>query len=192
MTTEKAELNRLHEKIRKCSACRLCKLGATKAVPGEGSANAEIMFIGEAPGRDEDMQGRPFVGAAGKFLNDMLMFAGLKREEVFITNVVKHRPPQNRDPLPDEIESCWPYLEEQIKMIKPKLIVTLGRHSMGRFLPGLKISEVHGQAKRAKGIWQERQVFFPVYHPASALYNPGLREVLIRDMKKIPILLKKI
>jgi DNA polymerase len=186
------DLAELHEKIKKCSLCRLCELGATQAVPGDGNFSSEILFIGEAPGRDEDIQGKPFVGAAGKFLNTMLGEIGLKREDIFITNVVKHRPPENRDPLPDEIEACWPYLEEQVRLIKPKLIVTLGRHAMGRFLPGLKISEVHGQAKRTKGIWSEKQVFMPMYHPASALYNPGLRETLIHDMKKIPIILKKI
>ncbi len=189
---ETLNLEEIHRKINGCRLCRLCSLGATKAVPGEGNPQTGIMFVGEAPGRDEDIQGRPFVGAAGKFLNTMLEMSGFKREEVYITNVVKHRPPQNRDPLPDEIEACWPWLEEQIKIIKPKIIVTLGRHAMGRFLPGLKISEVHGQAKRAKGLWSEKQVYFPVYHPASALYNPGLRETLIRDMKKLPILLKKI
>jgi DNA polymerase len=186
------ELEKIHERVRACKACRLCTFGAKQAVPGEGDPHAQIMFIGEGPGRDEDEQGRPFVGAAGKFLTQMLELAGYKREDVFITNVVKHRPPQNRDPMPDEILACWPYLEEQIKAIKPKVIVTLGRHAMGRFLPGLKISEAHGKAKRAKGIWCEKQVYFPVYHPASALYNPGLRDTLIRDMKKLPILLKKL
>jgi uracil-DNA glycosylase len=192
MSGEDKDFESIRERIKKCRLCRLCELGAKQAVPGEGNPRAQVMFIGEAPGRDEDEQGRPFVGAAGKFLTQMLELAGYKREDVFITNVVKHRPPQNRDPLPDEIETCWPYLEAQIKAIKPKLIVLLGRHAMGRFLPGLKISQVHGRAKRAKGIWSEKQVYFPVYHPAAALYNPGLREVHIRDMKKIPVLLKKI
>ena len=192
MTVAETNYADLQDKIKKCRQCRLCELGATQAVPGEGSYSAEVMFIGEAPGRDEDAQGRPFVGAAGKFLTQMFELAGYRREDVFITNVVKHRPPQNRDPMPDEIEKCWPFLEAQVKLIKPKLIVLLGRHSMGRFLPGLKISEVHGKAKRAKGIWGEKQVYFPVYHPAAALYNPGLRDVLIADMKKIPVLLKKI
>jgi uracil-DNA glycosylase len=185
-------LDAIRERILKCRLCRLCELGATRAVPGEGSDKAEIMFIGEGPGSAEDAQGKPFVGAAGKFLTRMLEETGLSRDDVFITNIVKHRPPENRDPLPEEIEACWPYLEEQVKALKPKLIVLLGRHAMGRFLPGLKISEVHGQAKRSKGIWSDKQVYFPVYHPASALYNPGLRQTLINDMKKIPILLKKI
>ncbi len=166
--------------------------GANNAVPGEGSTTAEILFIGEAPGKDEDLQGRPFVGAAGKFLNQMLAEIGLKREDVFITNVVKHRPPDNRDPLPEEIEKCSDFLKAQVLLLKPLLIVTLGRHAMNEFLPGLKISQVHGQAKRASGIAGGRQVFFPLYHPASALYNPGLRSTLVRDMMKIPILLKKL
>ena len=190
MPEDLADLKQLEEKVKQCRLCRLCAK-ATNAVFGEGNPKAEIMFIGEAPGRSEDEQGRPFVGAAGKFLNQMLEIIGFKREDVFITNIVKHRPPENRDPLPDEIEACAPYLQAQVILIKPKLIVTLGRHAMGRFLPGLKISQVHGQAKRAKGIFSEKQIFFPLYHPASALYNPGLRETLINDMKKIPILLKK-
>jgi uracil-DNA glycosylase len=186
------QLAAVEARLQKCQACRLCHQGATKVVPGEGNPSARIMFIGEAPGKDEDLQGRPFVGAAGKFLNSMLETIGLKREDVFITNVVKHRPPENRDPEEDEIAACYPYLREQIMAIKPLVIATLGRHAMGRFLPGLRISEVHGKAKRINGLWCERQVFFPLYHPASALYNPGLRETLIRDMKKIPVLLEKL
>lgn len=184
-------LNKIAEQISKCKKCRLCE-GTTNAVPGEGSDYSGIMFIGEAPGKDEDLQGRPFVGAAGKFLTQMIEGIGLKREDVFITNIVKHRPPGNRDPLPDEVEECYPYLQEQVKILKPKLICLLGRHAMNRFLPGLQISKVHGQAKRYKGIDGGMQVYFPLYHPASALYNPGLRETLIYDMKKIPLLLEKI
>lgn len=185
------EYAQLREKINKCKDCRLCE-GTNNAVPGEGSENADIMFIGEAPGKAEDQQGKPFVGAAGKFLTKMIESIGLSRDDVFITNIVKHRPPDNRDPLEDEVEKCSAFLEEQIRIIKPKLIVTLGRHAMNRFIPGLKISVDHGQAKRAGGINNQRQVYFPSYHPASALYNPGLRDTLIRDMHKIPILLKKI
>lgn len=181
----------LIQSVRTCSKCGLCK-GRKNAVPGEGSPTAEIMFIGEGPGRDEDTQGRPFVGAAGKLLTELIESIGMKREDVFIANVVKCRPPNNRDPEPEEIAACWPYLEEQIKIIKPKLIVTLGRHSMGRFLPGLKISEVHGQPKRAKGIWQERQVYLPLFHPAVALYDPGKKDILFSDFKKIPLIIKKI
>lgn len=182
----------LEDQIRKCKKCRLFE-GTNNAVPGEGSPDAEIMFIGEAPGKEEDLKGVPFVGAAGKFLAKLLEEIDLKREDVYITNVVKHRPPNNRDPLDDEVESCKGYLEQQIAIIRPKLIVTLGRHAMNRFMPGLKISEVHGQAKRVKGMnGQSDKIYFPMYHPASALYNPGLRGTLISDIKKIPILLKKI
>lgn len=181
----------IRQKIRGCQLCRLCEK-AQQAVPGEGSPKAEILFIGEAPGKQEDIQGEPFVGAAGKFLNEMLAAIELKREDVFITNIVKHRPPNNRDPREDEVEACFPYLDAQIKAIKPLVIVTLGRHAMHRFMPGLQISKVHGQAKRVKSIFSEKQVIFPLYHPASALYNPGLRSTLVADMKKLPILLQKI
>lgn len=191
MGLENLSKEELIDRILVCKLCRLCE-GRTHAVPGEVSWNAKIMFVGEGPGREEDLQGRPFVGAAGKLLDKLIESIGMTRSDVFITNVVKCRPPNNRDPLPDEVEACWPYLEAQIKMIKPKLIVTLGRHSMGRFLPGLKISQVHGQPKRAKGIWQERQVYLPLYHPAVALYDPGKRAVLFEDFKKIILILKKL
>jgi len=168
-------LKELEEACKKCTNCDLCK-GRTNTVPGEGSAKAEIMFV----------------GAAGKFLNQLLETACLKREDVYIANVVKCRPPNNRDPLPEEIEACWPYLEAQIELIKPELIVTLGRHSMGRLLPGLKISEAHGKAKRYKGIDGGKQVYYPMYHPAVALYNGSYREILIEDARRIPKLLEKI
>ncbi len=186
-----SKLALLEERINKCKNCRLFE-GTNNAVPGEGNPNADIMFIGEAPGRDEDLKGKPFVGAAGKFLAQLLEVINLKREDVFITNVVKHRPPNNRDPLDDEIAACNQFLEEQIAIIKPKLIVTLGRHAMHRFMPGLKISVVHGQAKRVKTPEGLEKIYFPLYHPASALYNPGLRETLIADMRKIPVLIRKI
>lgn len=184
-------LKELEEICKKCTKCDLCK-NKTNTVPGEGNEKAEIMFIGEGPGKDEDLQGRPFVGAAGKFLNTMLESISLRREDVYIANVVKCRPPNNRDPLPEEIEACWPYLEAQIRLIKPELIVTLGRHSMGKFLPGLKISEAHGKAKRYKGIDGGKQVYYPMYHPAVALYNSSYREILIEDIHHIPKLLEKI
>lgn len=184
-------LSEISKQVSICEKCALCK-GRTYSVPGEGSEKSGIMFIGEGPGRDEDAQGRPFVGAAGRLLTELILSIGLKREDVFIANVVKCRPPNNRDPFPEEVIACYPYLEAQIKELKPKLIVTLGRHSMGRFLPGLKISAVHGQPKRAKGVLQERQVYLPLFHPAVALYDPNKRAILFDDFKKIPLILKKL
>lgn len=174
-----------------CSECAL-RPGCNLVVPGEGSAYAEIMFIGEGPGQKEDELGRPFVGAAGKFLDEMLAAIGLKREEVYIANVVKCRPPNNRDPLPEEIEACWPWLMEQIKLIDPKIIVTLGRHSMEKFLPEKKISQVHGQAFRRPVPEIGPRVFYALYHPAAALYNGSMRETLMKDFKRIPKVLKAI
>lgn len=175
-------------------ACRKCHLRNTclNVVPGEGNEKAEIMFIGEGPGEKEDKQGRPFVGAAGKFLDEMIGLIGMKREDVFIANVVKCRPPGNRDPLPEETETCWPWLLEQIKTIKPKLIVTLGRHAMERFIPNQKISQMHGTALRREIPDIGKQVFYALYHPAAALYQGSLRETLKTDFKKIPKILKAI
>ena len=181
----------LEEKIKKCHSCQL-RDTCTQVVPGEGNPHAEILFIGEAPGAKEDLEGRPFVGAAGKFLNQMLELINLKRENVFIANVLKCRPPANRDPLPEEAAACWPWLLEQIKTIKPKLIVLLGRHAMERFLPNQKISQIHGTALRREIPEIGKQVFFALYHPAAALYQGSLREVLIADFKKIPKVLKAI
>ena len=184
-------MHELENKVIACRDCQLCQ-GRTHAVPGDGSYQAKIMFIGEGPGKAEDLLGKPFVGAAGKFLAKMLAEIGLKREDVYITNVVKCRPPENRDPLQEEADACFKYLDEQLKLIKPRVIVTLGRHSMTRFLPGFRISDIHGQAKRVLGVFSEKQVIFPLYHPAAALYNPNLRNTLMEDMKKLPILVKKI
>lgn len=178
------------ELISNCKKCSLYKT-KTKDVPGSGNDRAEIIFIGEAPGKSEDLQGEPFVGAAGKFLNEMLATISLERKDVFIANVLKHRPPQNRDPQKSEIEACFPFLNQQIKTIKPKLVVFLGRHSLNCFFPSLKISAVHGKAFRKKWAGQE-QVFLALYHPAAALYNGGMRETLLKDFKKIPTLLNKI
>lgn len=174
------------------SACRKCALRAEckQVVPGAGSAKAKIMFIGEAPGKKEDESGVPFVGAAGKFLDEMLGIIDLKREDVYIANAIKCRPPQNRDPLPEEKEICREWLEKQIRVIQPKLIVTLGRHSMNLFFPEQKISEVHGKALRKEISGPGKQVFFTLYHPAAALYNGGMRKTLIDDFKKIPKVLK--
>ncbi len=177
-------LEELNNQILKCEKCALCKT-RTNVVPGKGSSKAEIMFIGEGPGKKEDEQGIPFIGAAGKLLDKLLALINLKREDIYIANVVKCRPPQNRDPLPEEVDACRPWLDQQIKIIKPKLIVLLGRHSMDRFLPNQKISIDHGKPKRRHG-----QVYFPIYHPAAALYRNGLLEDLKKDFERIPKVLK--
>lgn len=188
---KKQELENLHKKWKEECKCELKKT-ATQAVPGDGSANAEIVFIGEAPGKSEDAQGRPFVGAAGKFLAEMLELINLKREDVYITNVVKYRPPNNRDPLPEEKSLCREWLLGELKIIKPKLIIFLGRHAMNNFFPELKISAAHGKLliKPFKGM--STKYFFPLYHPAAALYDGSMRETLKDDFKKIPKVLKEI
>lgn len=175
-------------------ACSQCVLRETcrTVVPGEGSADAEIMFIGEGPGQKEDELGRPFVGAAGKFLDELLSTINIKREDIYIANVIKCRPPGNRDPLPEEAEACWPWLAEQIKIIDPKLIVILGKHSLERFLPGKKISQIHGKALRRTTPELKTRIYLALYHPAAALYNGGMRSVLIEDFKKIPQVLKAV
>ena len=184
------ELRKIEQEVRQCTGCPLSS-DRTNAVPGKGNSKAKVLFIGEGPGKDEDAKGEPFVGAAGKFLTQLIERIGLTRDDVFIANVVKCRPPNNRDPFPEEIEACWPYLLKQVKALRPQLVVTLGRHSMDRFLPGLKISEAHGQAKTYKGLWQPKQVYLPLYHPAAALYDPKKRDVLFEDFKEIPKILKK-
>lgn len=181
-------MQNLISKIKSCNNCNLCKT-ATNIVPGEGNINADSMFIGEGPGKNEDLEGRPFVGQAGKFLDELLASIDLKRENVYITNVVKCRPPRNRDPLPEEIEACREWLDEQLRKIKPKLIILLGRHAMNRFLPGLRISADHGRAIRRNLEGTGEFVFFPVYHPAAALYNSKMKEPLFKDFKKIPKIL---
>lgn len=170
------------------SVCTKCVLHYSRkiAVPGEGPVNSRIMFIGEGPGFHENEQGRPFVGAAGKFLEELLEKIGMKRTDVFITNVVKCRPPANRDPLPEELESCSDYLDRQIQAINPKVIVTLGRYSMARYLPNAKISEVHGQAMRVRG-----RLIVPMYHPAAALHQGSLKPVLERDFSLLPELIAR-
>lgn len=178
--------NEISDQIKECKKCVLCQK-RIQAVPGAGSLNAEIMFVGEGPGKNEDEQGMPFVGQAGKLLDELLLSIGLKREDVFITNIVKCRPPDNRDPLDEEKQTCSPYLDKQIDIIKPLVIVTLGRHSMNYFLPMCKISLDHGRAKRLNG-----KVFYPVYHPAAALYTGSLKKVLLEDFKKIPQLIELI
>ena len=170
------------------SVCEKCSLHHSRkhAVPGEGPSNAAIMFIGEGPGFHENEQGRPFVGAAGKFLEELLAGIGMQRTEVFITNVVKCRPPGNRDPLPDELDACADYLERQIQAINPQVIVTLGRFSMARFLPNAKISSVHGQVMQVRGRW-----VVPMYHPAAALHQASLRPIIERDFARLPELIAK-
>lgn len=168
------------------NACTRCKLhaGRTRAVPGDGPASAEIMFIGEGPGFHEDQQGKPFVGAAGKFLEELLGLIGLKRDQVFITNVVKCRPPGNRDPEADELAACDDYLERQIEALNPKVIVTLGRFSMAKFFRDVKISDVHGRAKRVRG-----RLVVAMFHPAAALHRESYKAPLIEDFKKLPALI---
>ncbi len=186
-----AQLETLRDEILSCKKCGLCK-ERTQAVPGSGARDAVIMFVGEGPGKNEDEQGVPFVGRAGKFLDEMLASIGLTRADVFVTNVVKCRPPENRDPLPEEVATCWPYLMAQIAALRPRLIVTLGRHAMYRFLPEtFKISDIHGQAKKMVNTKTgEAQTYYPIYHPAAALYNPNLRATLMADFKRIPKVLE--
>ena len=178
-------LKTVAEQVAVCEKCAL-HFSRKKAVPGEGPAYAKIMFIGEGPGFYENEQGRPFVGPSGKFLDELLQSAGLKRSEVFIGNVVKCRPPSNRDPLPDELASCRPYLEQQIAAINPQAIVTLGRYSMAHFLPNAKISSIHGRSS-----WVNGRLIVPMYHPAAALHQPALRDAIIADFANLPKILSK-
>lgn len=163
--------------------CHQCQLSVSRknSVPGEGMANAEVMFIGEGPGFYENEQGRPFVGPAGKFLDELLRRAGLERDKVFITNVVKCRPPGNRDPLPEELEACDPYLERQIEVIDPVIIVTLGRYSMAKFMPNVRISDVHGQSR-----WVNGRLVVAMFHPAAALHQPSLKNTVLEDFSRLP------
>ena len=185
------KLENLHKKWINDCECELKKT-AKQAVKGVGSANAEIVFIGEAPGKKEDESGEPFVGAAGKFLNEMLSLINLKREEIYITNIVKYRPPNNRDPLPEEKSACREWLLGELKIISPKLIIFLGRHAMNNFFPDQQISKAHGKLLIKKFNGMSTKFFFPLYHPAAALYDGSMREVLIEDFKKIPKVLKEI
>ena len=191
MSDAEKKLTSLNKKILACSQCPLHN-NRKNVVPGEGSATAKIMLIGEGPGAKEDETGHPFVGASGKFLDEMLAIINLKRSDIYIVNVVKCRPPKNRDPLPEEVATCWPWLLEQIKIIHPQLIVTLGRYSMERFFPQKKISQIHGKALRRKIENIGHQVFYTSFHPAAALYNGSMRETLIQDFKRIPRVLKAI
>lgn len=189
--TRGEKLRELNERWAAENTCKL-KNTTTQAVFGSGSPKAEIVFIGEAPGKNEDLQGVPFIGAAGKFLAEMLEDIKMKREDVYITNIVKYRPPNNRDPEPEEKAACAPWLHEELDLIRPKLIVFLGRHSMSNFFPELKISEVHGKLLHKKFKNIRTEWFLPLYHPASALYNGGMRDTLKADFALIPKILKKI
>ena len=178
-------LDRIDLEVRNCQLCQLCET-RTNGVPGEGAANADIMFIGEGPGFHEDQQGRPFVGAAGNLLVDMLRLIGLRREDVFITNVVRCRPPGNRDPLPDELAACDEYSLRQIKLLEPKVLVTLGRYSMARFFGSGPMRELHGKTRDWNGI-----TCLAMYHPAAILRTPTpeMRRIYEDDFRKIPMLL---
>jgi len=185
---KRQKLEKIAKKVASCKKCSLYKK-ATNPVPGEGNPEAEVMFIGEGPGFYEDQQGRPFVGQAGKLLDELLQLIKLPREDVFIANVVKHRPPGNRDPLPEEIEACKEFLDAQIKIIDPKIIVTLGRFSMAKFFPGEFISKIHGQARFVDFAGKKR-IVISMYHPAAALRSGKIMEELKDDFQKISRFLK--
>lgn len=178
-------LDEIRSEIAQCHRCGLAN-GRKRTVPGEGPSNADIMFIGEGPGFYENEQGKPFVGQAGKFLDELLAAAGYERETVFITNVVKCRPPGNRDPQPDELSACGDFLDRQIALIQPKVIVTLGRHSMGRYFTDAKISRIHGQAA-----WVNGQLVVAMYHPAAGLHQPNLKPTIMADFRKLPEIIEQ-
>lgn len=198
MATKQERLDTIAEQIVKDKVCPELAEQATQLVFGDGNADSEVAFIGEAPGKNEDLQGKPFVGAAGKFLNEMLEMIGLKREDIYITNIVKYRPPNNRDPLPEEKKAFLPYLQSQLEVIAPKVVVTLGRHSTNCFLPDLQISQAHGHPVKAKLALKRDSkdvldvVILPLFHPAAALYNGGMRQTLIDDFSTIPLIIKKL
>jgi uracil-DNA glycosylase family 4 len=178
-----SRLNELYKEIERCQDCELARF-RTRVVPGEGPEHSKLFFIGEAPGWHEDQQGRPFVGPAGKFLEELLALIGLKREQVYIANVIKCRPPNNRDPLPGEIQACSKWLDKQIEIVRPLMIVTLGRYSLAKFFPNQSISQVHGKARKQGGI-----IYYAMYHPAAALHQGRLRKLIETDMLKIPQIL---
>ncbi len=187
MSDDRAEaMAKIAEQVRTCTLCDLHK-GRNRAVPGAGDIHAEIMFIGEGPGYNEDKQGLPFVGQSGKYLEKLLALINLKRDQVFIGNVVKCRPPENRDPLPIEITTCQPYLDQQSELINPLLIVTLGRFSMARYFPGGKITRIHGQPK-----YDGDKAYYPLFHPAAVLRNAALTPQMEDDFKRIPEILAKV
>ena len=183
--SQRAQIDQLAADITSKNVCPELAASATQLVMGDGNPDADIVFIGEAPGQKEDEQGLPFVGAAGKFLNEMLAEAGMQRSDVYITNIVKYRPPNNRDPLPEEKAAFLPYLLRQLEIINPKAVITLGCHSMEYFLPEAKISQIHGHAVHKKVVYHDKSehewLIIPLYHPAAALYNGGMRQTLIDD-----------
>lgn len=193
--TKQDQIDGLKARILEANVCPDLAKQATQLVMGDGNPDADIVFIGEAPGKNEDEQGKPFVGAAGKFLNEMLAAAGMERSDVYITNIVKYRPPNNRDPLPDEKAAFLPYLLKQLEIIDPKAIITLGRHSMEYFLPDAKISQIHGHAVRKKVLYHDKSehewLIIPLYHPAAALYNGGMRQTLIDDFLTVPKIIQQ-
>jgi len=176
-------LAQLYQEIIVCHDCELAKY-RTRVVPGEGPEDADLLFIGEAPGWHEDQQGRPFVGPAGQFLEQLLASIGLQREEVYIANVIKCRPPQNREPLPAEIQTCRKWLDRQVELIRPQMIITLGRHSLSRYFPNESIGKIHGKPRKLEGV-----VYYPMYHPAAALHQGSLRRTIETDMLRIPQIL---
>ena len=184
-------LARIKADILQSNICPDLAQDATQLVMGHGNPEADIVFIGEAPGKNEDLQGKPFVGAAGKLLEQMLEQAGMVRDDVYITNIVKYRPPGNRDPKPEEKKAFWPYLVRELGTVNPVIVVTLGRHSMEYFLPGMKITHIHGQPKRIR-FGNSRIVVMPLYHPAAALYNGSLKATLFEDFANLPVVLEKI
>jgi len=194
MTNQQMLLDEVQERIRGDNVCPELASQAKQLVMGDGNPNADIVFIGEAPGKNEDEQGVPFVGAAGKFLNEMLAAAGMNRSDVYITNIVKYRPPNNRDPSPEEKQAFWPYLARQLEIINPKAVVTLGRHSMEFFLPDARISQIHGHAVKKEVTYHDGnhavRLIVPLYHPAAALYNGSLRQTLIDDFLNVPKLIR--
>ncbi|HET7320539.1 MAG TPA: uracil-DNA glycosylase [Candidatus Saccharimonadales bacterium] len=198
MPTKQEKLEAIAKQIVKDKVTPELAGQATQLVFGDGNPDSEVVFIGEAPGKNEDIQGKPFVGAAGKFLNEMLEMIGLKRDDIYITNIVKYRPPGNRDPLPEEKKAFLPYLQSQLEVIAPKVVVTLGRHSTNCFLPDLQISKAHGEPKRVKLALKHDSkdvmevVILPLFHPAAALYNGGMRQTLIDDFATIPLIIKKL
>lgn len=191
ISPQQIALNTLADEIIAAGVCSYLAAQASQLVMGDGRADADIVFIGEAPGKKEDEQGKPFVGASGKFLNEMLAAVGMERGDVYVTNIVKYRPPNNRDPLPNEKAAFWPYLLRQLEIIQPKVVITLGRHSMEYFLPGMKIGDVHGQPQ-AVMLNGKSIIIMPLFHPAAALYNGSLRQTLIDDFRKVPEVVRRI